>query len=480
MATRFSIQKKITYSFMALFLLMTATALIAYTLVQQVERKLFQVEIIDEFLNLTLELRRYEKNYFLYHLNEDYRDNLQYLDKLDTTVKRDGDFFTYFYQDIETEQIDGVLKAYRKKMERLKTLNAELAKNNRSPERESLHNEIREAGKKLTLFAERITAREKGSIQKLLITSRTFLLSSTGAVVFFSFLLAMLLRDRIISSLKLLEEYTRKVAHGEMVDPPERKVEEEIHSLFQAFTRMNNELQLRQRQMVQSEKLASLGTLLAGVAHELNNPLSNISTSAQILGEEINNPDTDFHLTLVGQIEEQTDKARDIVKTLLEFSRTGEFKKQLLNLLATIKSALKLLRSEIPSTMQVELDIPDGLEVMFDKQRMQQVFLNLIKNAVDACGHEGTIWISAQEFLFRNRKEVEILISDNGAGIPPTDLQKIFDPFYTSKDVGKGSGLGLFIVHDIVESQGGTLSVDSRVDEGTTFIIWLPGGDQVT
>ncbi|MCL7489714.1 MAG: ATP-binding protein, partial [Desulfobulbaceae bacterium] len=246
--------------------------------------------------------------------------------------------------------------------------------------------------------------------------------------------------------------------------------------LFQAFTRMNNELALRQRQMVQSEKLASLGTLLAGVAHELNNPLSNISTSAQILGEEIDNPDIQFHKTLITQIDEQTDKARDIVKTLLEFSRTRAFNKEELNLMVIINSALRLLRSEIPAEINIEQDMPDNLMVWVDKQRMQQVFLNLIKNAVDACGPRGTIWITAREFSSKSRQEVEILVSDNGPGIPPEDMKNIFDPFYTSKDVGKGSGLGLFIVHDIVESHGGTISVDSRLNEGTTFIIWLPGG----
>ena len=316
---------------------------------------------------------------------------------------------------------------------------------------------------------------EKESIQKLLRTSRTVLLSSTGAVIVFSILMAALLREKIVTSLKLLQEYTRMVAHGEMVDPPEKRVEEEIRSLFQAFTRMNNELRLRQRQMVQSEKLASLGTLLAGVAHELNNPLSNISTSAQILTEEIDNPDREFHATLVRQIEEQTDKARDIVKTLLEFSRTGKFMKQEINLQEVITAAIKLLRSEIPSEITIELDIPDNFLVLVDKQRMQQVFLNLIKNAVDAFGNHGKIWISAQEFYCEGRKEIEILVSDNGPGIPPQAQEKIFDPFYTSKDVGKGSGLGLFIVHDIIESHGGTISVDSRVGEGTTFIIWLPG-----
>ncbi len=475
MPSRVSIQNKITFNFIALLILMSATAVIAYVLVQQVERKLARVEVIDGFLNLTLELRRYEKNYFLYHLDGDYLDNVQYLDLLDTTVRENNDVFTASRAGLEAGQVDALLASYRTRMDQLHILNLDPRKKAALPDAESLLTAIRNTGKKLTLVAEQMANRERESIQKLLRTSRTVLLSTTGTVIIFSFLMAMFLREKIVSSLKQLEEYTRKVAHGEMVDPPERRVEEEIRSLFQAFTRMNNELRLRQRQMVQSEKLASLGTLLAGVAHELNNPLSNISTSAQILGEEIDNPDREFHVTLVGQIEEQTDKARDIVRTLLEFSRTGKFKKQELRLTEVVASAIRLLRSEIPSEMSVELDIPAELLVWVDKQRMQQVFLNLIKNAVDACDRQGTIWISAKEFFSEGRREVEILVSDNGPGIPLADQKKIFDPFYTSKDVGKGSGLGLFIVHDIIESHGGTITVDSRLGEGTTFIIWLPG-----
>lgn len=475
MPSRINIKNKITFSFVILLLLMSTTVVIAYFLVQQVERKLYQVEIIDGFFNLTLELRRYEKNYFLYHLDEDFRDNVLYLDQLDETVRKNNDVFTASHTAMDAEQVDTVLFSYRENMSRLYALNLNLGAESQSPEGEKLLNAIRESGKKLTLIAEQMASRERESIQNLLRTSWTVLFSTTGTVIFISFLMAMLLREKIVNSLKLLEVYTRKVAHGEMVDPPDIRVEEEIRSLFQAFTRMNNELRLRQRQMVQSEKLASLGTLLAGVAHELNNPLSNISTSAQILTEEIDNPDREFHATLVRQIEEQTDKARDIVRTLLEFSRTGKFQKQQLNLYDVAASAIRLLRSEIPGEISIELDIPADLMVWVDKQRMQQVFLNLIKNAVDACGSHGKIWITAREFYSEGHKEVEILVSDNGPGIPPQDLEKIFDPFFTSKDVGKGSGLGLFIVHDIIESHGGTITVDSRLEEGTTFIIWLPG-----
>lgn len=475
MPSRINIKNKITFSFIALLLMMSATAIIAYLLVQQVERKLYRVEIIDNFLNLTLELRRYEKNYFLYHLEEDYLDNVQYLDRLDETVRKNNDVFTASPSEVEADQVDKVLYSYRKNMSQLHSLILVLGTETQTTEREHLLEAIRESGKKLTLIAEQMAGKERESIQNLLQTSWSVLFSTTGTVIIISFLGAMLLREKIVNSLKLLEGYTRKVAHGEMVAPPEQRAEEEIRSLFQAFTRMNNELHLRQRQMVQSEKLASLGTLLAGVAHELNNPLSNISTSAQILSEEIDNPDREFHHTLVKQIEEQTDKARDIVRTLLEFSRTGKFKKQELNLNDVVSSAIRLLRSEIPAEMAIELDIPADLMVWVDKQRMQQVFLNLIKNAIDACGNHGKIWISARDFLSEGNKEIEILVSDSGPGIPPEDQKKIFDPFYTSKDVGKGSGLRLFIVHDIIESHGGAITVDSRVDEGTTFIIWLPG-----
>jgi signal transduction histidine kinase len=107
---------------------------------------------------------------------------------------------------------------------------------------------------------------------------------------------------------------------------------------------------------------------------------------------------------------------------------------------------------------------------------MQQVFLNLIKNAIDVIGENGRIWISCREISRkgRGRREVEILIEDNGPGIPDEIRDKIFDPFFTTKDVGHGSGLGLFIVHDIIEMHGGSIRVETRTGQGTTVIIWLP------
>ncbi|MDH4317417.1 MAG: ATP-binding protein [Desulfobulbaceae bacterium] len=470
-----SIQNKITYSFTALVLLMAGTVVISYVMVQQVERKVHLVEFIEDFKKLSNDLRRYEKNYFLYLNDKDYADNLDHLTTMQDTLDRNISIFRYFLPSVNVETIDTLLLEYKKNMKRLHLSNKK-GVFEKGTSQKQLQMEIRNAGHELTEITETITRRERETIKKLLKTSRSVLLTSTGALVVLSFVLAMLLGKKIVSSLKNLETYTDKIANGELVDPPERNVEDEIQSLFQAFTRMNNELRLRQRQMVQTEKLASLGTLLAGVAHELNNPLSNISSSAQILTEEIMEQGNDFHIKLVDQIEEQTDKARDIVRTLLEFSRTKEFIREQFYLLGLIKGTIQLLRAEIPTDVAIDIDIPKDLQVFADKQRLQQVFLNLIKNAVDALDGTGTIWISAKEYLSRgSHKEVEILVSDNGPGIEPHAIKKIFDPFYTTKDVGKGSGLGLFIVHDIIESHGGTITLDSRVNEGTSFVIWLPG-----
>ena len=135
-----------------------------------------------------------------------------------------------------------------------------------------------------------------------------------------------------------------------------------------------------------------------------------------------------------------------------------------------------LLRGQIPSHVEIILDIPAELKITVDKQRMQQVFLNLIKNAIDVMPENGRIWISCRELISKEkeRREVEILIEDNGPGIPEEIKGKIFYPFFTTKEVGHGSGLGLFIVHDIIEMHGGSIRVISRIGQGTTFIIWLP------
>ena len=319
----------------------------------------------------------------------------------------------------------------------------------------------------------------KNKVKALLKTTQNILLASMVCLFVSALTIAALLGRKVVTSLKALEGYTKRISHGDFVEIAVGEGEQEIRSLLTAFNRMTKELQMHQHQLVQSEKLAALGTLLSGVAHELNNPLSNISTSAQILGEEIEEDNIEFKKSLIGQIEVQSDKARDIVRTLLEFSRIKEVRKEKLPLKTLVEETILLIRGHAPSEVVIAVDVPENLFVIADKQRMQQVLLNLIKNGIDAVKADGHIWVSARGIgLTTGLAEVEILVEDDGPGIDAEHVKRIFDPFFTTKDVGKGSGLGLFIVHDIIEWHGGTITVDSRPGLGTTFIIWLPGEQQ--
>ncbi|HYA31825.1 MAG TPA: HAMP domain-containing sensor histidine kinase, partial [Thermodesulfovibrionales bacterium] len=224
-------------------------------------------------------------------------------------------------------------------------------------------------------------------------------------------------------------------------------------------------------------------------------PLSNISSSCQILAEEIEEADKAYKKELLAQIDEQTDRARNIVRSLLDFSREREFGKESLPLRRLFEETLRFLKGQVPSRIVIRMDVPEDIAIFADKQRIQQAFLNLIRNAVEALGDEGEVVIMAKKhkavekteetaelynyLKYRGKCTVEgdtadIEIRDTGPGIPPEILNRIFDPFFTTKDVGKGSGLGLFIVHEIIEEHDGCIAVKSEAGKGTIFFISLP------
>lgn len=259
----------------------------------------------------------------------------------------------------------------------------------------------------------------------------------------------------------------KSIANGEFSFIPVVSRDRELMSLSKAFNTMLVELELRQMHLVQTEKLASLGTLLFGVAHELNNPLSNISTSCQILKEEIDEADIGYKKELLSQIESETDRAKDILRSLLDYSRSGE--KETINLKKMVAESIRFIGGDAPAKVGIDLNIPEDLSLFADKQKLQQVFLNLIKNAMEAIEGEGKISISARKV----KDTVEIKVSDTGEGMEPEMPSKIFDPFFTTKIAKKGYGLGLFVAHNIISEHGGTIDVESSPGHGTTFLIKL-------
>jgi signal transduction histidine kinase len=284
----------------------------------------------------------------------------------------------------------------------------------------------------------------------------------------------------IVTPLKQLEESMDLIARGSLNQIAVDSKDREIVSLVKAFNKMLMDIEIRRRYNIQSEKLASLGTLLSGVAHELNNPLANISSSCQILIEEFEEDNPEFKKALLHQIDEQTIRARDIVLSLLEFSREKAFKKDIFTLKKLIEQTLVFIRIQTSPAIDINLDVPEDIIICADKQRIQQAFINLIKNAVDAIHDKGTVSIKARKRnpddgkKYADKAFIDIEISDTGEGISPDLLDRIFDPFFTTKDAGKGSGLGLFIVHDIIEEHRGNISVKSTIGKGTTFLIQIP------
>jgi signal transduction histidine kinase len=477
------IRKKITFGFYLLLTLMVGSAVLTYGIVKRVEEQVAFGEVIEDFFNTTLEVRRFEKNYFLYRQEKDFQENQFYWEKIRDIFANNAAALHMVVSSAEIQQLAKEIDTYNGFMGQLHAHNLDLAQGadyeGMGRAQEKLEEQVRHAGKQLTEFGEKTRYAVKSKIKKLLKTTQSILLASMVCLFVSALTIAALLGRKVVSSLKILEGYTKRISHGDFVEVAVGEGEQEIRSLLTAFNRMTKELQMRQHQLVQSEKLAALGTLLSGVAHELNNPLSNISSSAQILGEEIEEDDLEFKKSLIGQIETQSDKARDIVRTLLDFSRIKECKKEKVLLKKLVDETILLLRGHTPNEVVIAVDIPEELSVIVDKQRMQQVLLNLVKNALDAVQGNGHIWISALGTgCGTGLDEVEILIEDDGPGIDAEHVTRIFDPFFTTKDVGKGSGLGLFIVHDIIEWHGGSISVESRPGLGTTFIIWLPAVQQ--
>jgi signal transduction histidine kinase/iron only hydrogenase large subunit-like protein len=232
----------------------------------------------------------------------------------------------------------------------------------------------------------------------------------------------------------------------------------------------HEELEHAQRQLIQTEKMASLGQLAAGVAHELNNPIGSIMMFSRILQKELGaNEQWQKDITLVVQ---EADRAAKIVKDLLNFSRETKIKPGLVSINTVIEEALSLLvKQSLFHNIQVQWRLAPSLPTTFaDPDLLKQVFLNIILNAAQAMDGKGTLTIETRKL--ESGRGIEIRIEDTGKGIPEEHLPRLFDPFFTTKE--KGTGLGLSLVYSIVSKHKGAVRAESQLGQGATFVIDLP------
>ena len=229
---------------------------------------------------------------------------------------------------------------------------------------------------------------------------------------------------------------------------------------------MQKEMDNLQKQVQQSDKLATMGTLAAGVAHELNNPLGNISLYAQMLIKKTDDEKIKNKLII---IDDEANRAANIVKDLLDFSRNSDLKLCNIDINNEISKVLGIMNPQVRDIKVNTMFEPLPL-IVGDSIRIQQVIMNLLTNSIQSITENGEIIIKTTA----KPKHVEISISDNGCGIAEEKLDKIFDPFFTTKERAKGTGLGLSICYGIIKRHKGSIEVKSELDRGTTFTIKLP------
>lgn len=283
--------------------------------------------------------------------------------------------------------------------------------------------------------------------------------------------IAIPLAGLITHPITSLAEANSRLAQGDMSVRVEPFGRGEIALLGRSFNNMAETLLTTERELLHKEKLASMGQLAAGVAHELNNPLSTILLYSEILRKDA--PEGSPHLEDLEMITSEAKRCKTIVSDLLNFARQQEVLAQETNLNALIDVVVgKLDHRRNYEHVDIIREFDPGLPaIQADPAQLQQVFINLLNNAVDAMDGKGTLTITTR---LLNADSVEVRVTDTGSGISLDNMDKLFTPFFTTKPAGKGTGLGLSIVYGIIKMHQGQIHIQSKVGEGTTFVITLP------
>lgn len=479
---RSSLRGKVTLGYYAVAAIILVASLFFVGELRTLEERVVRGQRATDLFDTVLEIRRFERNYFLYRQAADRAENGRYIDHARDLLTEHRSDFEAIVPASRLNQLQRRLDDYQRRMAALAAAEASRS------EMEAIEPQVRALGKEVVAIAEDMASTERRQIRSTLASFRNLLLGFILVMALLIVAIGRALSQRVVRPLMELEARVAAISANprETLSAPSH--DREILSIIAAFNHMLKELDLRQKSLMRSERLASLGTMLSGVAHELNNPLSNISTSCQILQEEVGESDPATQKRYLEQIDQQTERARHIVRALLDFSREKAFRKAPVLLKPLVAQTIGFVRGEVSAKSVVKLSIPDDLSVAADAQRLQQVFVNLIRNALEGLGPDGRIQISAEIRRVSGPPEgtalgsgcdltgevVEISVADNGPGIAPDIVPRIFDPFFTTREVGHGMGLGLFVVYEIIDEHGGCIAVQSAPGQGAIFRIRLP------
>jgi signal transduction histidine kinase len=519
-----SLKKKILFSFLVSVFVIVLLVGFEFINFIEIKKEILNLELADTIRSKSLQLRRHEKNFFLYpktkgeseavhaylqdlngiveqsrpgsrpdrllsklkeHIKE-YESNFTAIElsagDLSRQIEKTKTRFPEYSQLMETVMLESPLQVMAfvdrvfllppdsRIMKELKNLDVCIRSLRRNGE------DILDVSKELDKIArDNVENTIYMSQLAILIILPLFLITGIGTVFFFN-------RD-VVKRLNALIEVVEKTGRGnfaKVVLPlPKWSSNDEVSVLIAKFNTMEEQLaqreeELKQKNMelLQSKKLAAIGTLASGVAHELNNPLNNIYISTQVLAKEVNESHPVAMREIVSDIRSQTLRVKKIVSALLEFARGREPHLIDVELNSLIEGAYSLVGNltnveKVKFTLESE---PGGVIIKADPEQMERVFINLFANAIDAMEGAGelAVRITPEDGLIR------ITVADTGKGIKSEDVENVFEPFFSTKD--KGVGLGLAIVFNTISKHNGNVSVRSEEGKGTTFTITIPGG----
>jgi len=485
-----SIQRKIGVGSAFFVAIIALLALLSYSDLRYLERRIEAGVAAYDFLDAALAIRLEEESFLLSADVQRLRAALAHAGRAKRILASNRQAFLALQavqEDLDPRALEVLLGDYTQELSRYHALPLESGLL-----RDQAETRPEKPGKRLVEAAEALAKAERATLAASVKRSQRVLLASIILVGLLGIAAARLLSRFSVRPLSWLEAELTAVGEGRNNQLRPTSQDREIVSVTRAVNRMLDEIQTRNRHLLQSEKLSSLGTLASGVAHELNNPLSNISSSCQILMEELGQQPATDPLEWLALIDRETLRASHIVKTILDFAKENRRDEMEVNLRELMGRSLLLMGLERSSRIKTGA-VPTDIWIYADGQKLQQVFINLFKNAIDAGAPTVNIQVrarrmSGKDFRFprgtvtgkrfctadSGGQVLVIEVEDDGPGVPPEVLPKIFDPFFTTKDVGQGDGLGLYVTQEIVDLHGGCVGISSRPGRGTRCLICLP------
>jgi len=463
-----SIRTRIIVVFVVIFVLCTGSTVAAVFFLSAFEEKISFLETAGAYSFDVEEARRNEKNYFLYGTG--LPEALASARLANSRLERSADQMRSVEGSQGFSAMEASLNRYVSLLEDLAAADA----NADSVRKRELEVNLRTEGAQIITEAQEMIDRERVAVSAMLHTSLV------GAVAFLALMLLVVVLfggfviRAVVRPLDRFMEYVTRIAAGNY-EPirPARRYRDEFTRLAFAFNRMLGEILTRQEQLVQSGKMAAVGTLTSGIAHELNNPLNNIGLTTEALLDDFDSYTDEDRRRMLDQVYTQVERASSTVKNLLDFTRKNPSAFTVLDIPKVAESAGRLAGNEallagVVWRWDLDGDLP---QVRGNPNDLQQVFLNLFLNAIQAMPEGGELGVRAR---VDGDGFVRVDVTDTGVGIPEEHLEEIFDPFFTTKQPGEGTGLGLSVSHGIVEKHGGRIAVESEPGKGTTFSVYLP------